>query len=305
MAELCLGTVQFGMNYGINNNTGQPMEEEVFEMLNTAIENGIQTIDTAHAYGTAEELLGKYLKSKKDVNSLRIISKLSSNVSKENKNETYSIVRKELENTLERLHVRSLDGYLLHSPEYIYNADIVEALNKLKAEKLVKHIGISIYELQEGYAALKAGGFDYIQLPYSVMDQRGIQEGFIDEAKNAGATVFTRSAFLQGLLMMNKNHLPKHLQCALPYLERFEQLLDKYSEDKMDVLIHFVTNEQKIDYLVFGVDNKEQLLQYVNIYKNHNISEKLMEELKETFINIDKNIIFPSLWVNSQKKNGR
>ena len=306
MAELCLGTVQFGMNYGINNSLGQPTEEKVFEMLDTAIENGIHAIDTAHAYGKAEELLGRYFGARKHVDSLRIISKLScSNVIEENREDAYSIVRKELEDTLERLHVQCLDGYLLHSPQDIYNSDIVNALNRLKAEKLINHAGISIYDLQEGYAALRTEGFDYVQLPYSVMDQRGTQEGFIQKAKSVGATVFTRSAFLQGLFMMDRKCIPEYLKHALPYLERFDELLNEYSADKMDVLIHFVTNEQKIDYLVFGVDSNEQLLQYINIYQNHSIPEELVKELKETFVNIDKNIIFPSLWAGSQKKNGR
>ena len=52
VSELCLGTVQFGMKYGINNKTGQPSEEACFEMMDLAISRGIQVIDTARAYGT-------------------------------------------------------------------------------------------------------------------------------------------------------------------------------------------------------------------------------------------------------------
>ena len=58
LAKLCLGTVQFGMKYGINNQEGQPTEEACFEMLDIAIEKGIDVIDTARAYGTAEIVLG-------------------------------------------------------------------------------------------------------------------------------------------------------------------------------------------------------------------------------------------------------
>ena len=75
MAELCLGTVQFGMKYGINNTLGQPSEENVFEMLDTAFENGIRVIDTARAYGTAETVLGRYFASGKNVYTVKIISK--------------------------------------------------------------------------------------------------------------------------------------------------------------------------------------------------------------------------------------
>ena len=91
MAELCLGTVQFGMNYGINNSSGQPAEENVFEMLDTAIEHGIRVFDTAPAYGTSEILLGKYLKARKTKDPVRIVSKLRPNLLKDHKKDDYVI----------------------------------------------------------------------------------------------------------------------------------------------------------------------------------------------------------------------
>lgn len=63
MAELCLGTVQFGMRYGINNRDGQPVEGQCFEMLDMAAQNGLRFLDTARAYGTAELVLGEYFKA--------------------------------------------------------------------------------------------------------------------------------------------------------------------------------------------------------------------------------------------------
>lgn len=301
MAGLCLGTVQFGMKYGINNTLGQPSEEDVFEMLDTAIENGIRVIDTARAYGTAEVILGRYFVSRKNTGSVKIISKLRPNVIEENEADIYGTVRRECEETLDRLHVEQLNGYLLHTPEYIYQPEVVEALRTLKEEKLVEHIGVSIYELSEGYAALRTEGIDYVQLPYSVLDQRGIQEGFIREAKRAGVTVFTRSAFLQGLFMMEKESIPKHLNYVIPYMEKFEKILNKYSVNKVDALIQFVRQEREIDYLVFGVDIKEQLLQDIGVYQGRSIPKELIGELKETFVDIEKSVIFPSLWTNGRK----
>lgn len=301
MAELCLGTVQFGMKYGINNTLGQPSEEDVFEMLDTAIENGIRIIDTARAYGTAEIILGNYFASRKSSESVKIISKLRPNIIEEDETDICGVVRKECEETLDRLRVKQLNGYLLHTPEYIYQPKIIEALRTLKEEKLVEHIGVSIYELSEGYAALKTEGIDYIQLPYSVLDQRGMQEKFIREAKKAGVAVFTRSAFLQGLFMMEKERIPDYLNHVIPYVEIFEKLLDNYSVNKVDALIQFVRQESEIDYLVFGVDTKEQLLQDISAYQGESLPKELIEELKKAFVDIEKSTIFPSLWSNGRK----
>lgn len=301
MAELCLGTVQFGMKYGINNTLGQPAEEAVFEMLDTAIENGINVIDTARAYGTAEMILGKYLENRKETDSLRIISKLRPNVVTDGENDVRGVIRREFEDTLRRLRIQRLDGYLLHTPQYIYHEQIVESIRKLKEEHLIEHAGVSIYDLEDGYAALETEGFDYIQLPYSILDQRGMQNDFIWKAKEKGVVIFTRSAFLQGLFMMEKNAVPKHLKHVVPYLDKFDKLLEKYSVNRIAALLHFVKFEKGIDYLVFGVDTKEQLIQDINAFNHDLVPEELIKELKKEFTHIEKSIIFPSLWSNGKK----
>lgn len=301
MASLCLGTVQFGMEYGINNTLGQPSKKDVFEIIDTAIDNGIQVIDTARAYGDAEIILGEYFAYRKNAASFQIISKLRPNIIQDTETNIHRVIHEEIESTLYRLHIEHLNGYLLHTPQYIYNKQIIDGLIDLKKEKLVDHIGVSIYDLQEGYAALKVPEIDYIQLPYSILDQRGVQDGFIKQAKNKGITIFTRSAFLQGLFMMEKHTIPDHLNHVIPYLDKFDKLLNKYSVNKTVALMQFVQWEKDIDYLVFGVDTKEQLLQDLEAFGNHNIPEKFMNEVKETFVSIEKSIIFPSLWSNGKK----
>ncbi len=164
LSQLCLGTVQFGMKYGIYNKTGQPTEEECFEMLDMAISQGIKVIDTARAYGTAEERVGRYLSYRGWQGKIDVISKLCPNVMEEGEKDVYGVVRRELEGSLERLKVSKLKGYLLHTPEYIYQDKIVEALFRLKEEGLTENVGVSIYGMEEGYEAIKRG-MDYVQLP--------------------------------------------------------------------------------------------------------------------------------------------
>ena len=300
MPELCLGTVQFGMKYGINNVLGQPTIEESFEMLDIAIDKGIKVIDTAKAYGEAESILGKYFSIKRNANKVKVISKLCPNIIKHNERDIKGVIRKELEMSLERLNIDKLDGYLLHTPNYIYNKDIIQGLVSLKDEKLVSNIGVSIYEIEDGEEAIRTGVIDYIQLPYSILDQRGEKTGFISRAKKAGIKIYTRSAFLQGLFTMERERIPNHLQSVLRYIDQFENLLDKYKLSKMEALIQFVKSEENIDYLVFGVDTRDQLLQDIQLFNNCDINYKFIKEVKDCFINIEKSIIFPSLWSNGK-----
>lgn len=301
LANLCLGTVQFGMNYGINNQEGQPTQEACFEMLDTAMENGINVIDTARAYGTAEIVVGDYLEYRKCCQDMKIISKLRPNIIEPYEKDAYSVIRRELEGSLERLHVQRLDGYLLHTPEYIYDERIVEALFRLREEHIVQNIGISIYNMDEGYEAIRKG-MNYIQLPYSVLDQRGVQSGLIREAKKADMTVFTRSTFLQGLFLMDIDKIPNYLEHAKPYLKHFEKLTEEYKIGKIELLLQFVKEAKEVDYLVFGVDSKSQLLEDIKEFQtNTTIDQSLIRKIKEFFIQVEDGIILPSLWSNGRK----
>lgn len=301
MSQLCLGTVQFGMKYGINNQIGrQPTWDESFEMLDYALAHGIKVIDTASAYGEAEPILGEYFRGYRSEKNIKVISKLRPNVIENGERDISGTIHREIETTLNRLGLLKLDGYLLHTPEYIYNPYILEGLQQLKEQNYVKNIGVSIYDLREGDAAIETGIVDYIQLPYSILDQRGIQDGFIHEAKKAGITIFARSAFLQGLFMMSEEEIPEHLLQVVPHLQRMNQILREYDVDKISAILNFVDSEQDIDYLVFGVEKKEQLIEDISKFGS-SVPQECINKLKEQAHNIEKSIIFPSLWSNGRK----
>lgn len=301
MAELCLGTVQFGMKYGVNNQINrQPTWEESFEMLDIAIENGISVIDTARAYGEAELVLGEYFHRSNNARKVKVISKLRPNVV-ESKEKVRDVIIRECENSLQRLHIERLNGYLLHTPEYIYNTEILEAIQLLKSQGYVENIGVSIYDLKEGNAAIESGVVDYIQLPYSVLDQRGSRKKFFEKAKLAGITVFTRSAFLQGLFMMRESEIPEHLKHAIPYIRTFEEIRTKHGLSKSEALLHFIKAEKAIDYLVFGVETKEQLKENLYSFDKKIDCNEYVQEVKEKIGEVEENIIFPSLWSNGKK----
>ena len=62
-----------------------------------------------------------------------------------------------------------------------------------------------------------------------------------------------------------------------------------------------MTDEADIDYLVFGVDNIEQLKEDMDAYRNKKINTLLIEQVKQHINMLEDNIIFPSLWSNGKK----
>ncbi|MFN3599035.1 MAG: aldo/keto reductase [Aquificaceae bacterium] len=109
MKKLLLGTANFGMDYGIAFGKRVP-KEEVFRMLDLAKEKKIFGIDTAPAYGKAQEIIGEYLQKK--VKPFRIITKLP----KRSYKDTLE-VKNTLLKSLENLKVDSIDYLLIHSFE--------------------------------------------------------------------------------------------------------------------------------------------------------------------------------------------
>lgn len=291
--KLCLGTVQFGMDYGINNPVGKPSKTQTFNMLDEAVKQGIATLDTATAYGTAEELLGEYGVAKQD---LQVISKLMPNLITEDCAQPEAVVEKQIRASLVRTGLSVLDGYLLHTPENFYNKKIINGLRICKEKGLIRHFGVSIYETQHALDVVKSGEVDYIQIPYNVFDQRLDRTDFFAIAKQNQVSVFARSAFLQGLILMEEQRIPDHLALAKTYLRQFDAIIHKHGFTRLQAAFLFSHTHPAIDYLVFGVDKLEQLQEVLALSRSRFDFADCRKELSCSFLEISKSIIFPSLW---------
>lgn len=294
-----LGTVQFGMKYGLSNTHGQPTQEESFSILDGALAAGIDTFDTAWAYGTAEDVLGAWILARSLAGKVHIISKMRPHALNDYPDGTKvaEVVMRELEKSLARLHVESLDGYLFHSPHYIYLSHAVEGLQKVRDAGLVKNIGVSTYDEAEALQAAELG-VDYIQVPYNAFDQRLDATDFFDIAKKNKVTVFARSPFLQGLLLMQPSELPEHLATLRPHLEQFIAIATRHSLTQTEAALRFADAACRADHIVFGVDTLAQLTEDVGLME---VSSPAVEgdwvaEMREAFKGLNRGAVNPSLW---------
>jgi aryl-alcohol dehydrogenase-like predicted oxidoreductase len=208
--KLILGTVQFGLNYGINNLTGQPSEQEVFNILDEAYLQGIQSLDTADAYGNAINIIGNY--HLKRNNTFKILSKFNGIEKGE--------LKQNAKKTLEKLHIPAFEVYSYHSfSSYSDRPYLMDELLLLKQLGLIKKIGISIYTNDELQYVINDGFIDVIQLPFNLLDNQNIRGNLIDHAKQKEKEIHIRSVYLQGLFFMDKDSLPERLLSLKPYLQ--------------------------------------------------------------------------------------
>ena len=291
MSGLCLGTVQLGMKYGVNNALGrQPTEEESFAVLRAAQKGGVNYLDTASVYGEAETLLGKF-----DVSRFRVISKLQPGLDQA-ADET-SILR-EVELSLHRLNIQQLYGYMLHRAEDMENDVIVRGMMTARETGYVEKIGVSVYEPEEALRVVQSGDWDMIQIPYNVLDQRLDSTDFFELAEKNHVQVFARSAFLQGLLLMEPERLPAQLEKARPYIEKFRHTVAGHQCSVEEGAMLFSYCHPGIDKVVFGVDTETQLMRNLELCNKAESFKDCWKELHGAFSDVPRDVIVPSLWKN-------
>ena len=293
--NLRLVTVQFGMDYGINNQK-KPSISDCVAMLDYATQNGVVNLDTAFAYGTAESVVGEFLKKKTiSREKLNISSKLVPNIMDEIAPEDYEAKVLELiKGQLKTLGTDYLDVYLYHSARYIYNDALLSALQIVKNEGLAKKVGVSVYEPDEAKKGLANDKVDFMQFPYSIFDQRMLASGIFDLPLN-GTEIDTRSAFIQGLIIMSENDIPPFLAKARPIVRKIDEVCAKYNVNRVALAMNFVKQQKSISSLVFGVDNMDQLKADID-YFNKEIPSNVVNEIANEFTGIEADIVMPSLW---------
>ncbi|MFM4650873.1 aldo/keto reductase [Aeromonas bivalvium] len=208
--RLALGTVQFGLDYGISNHAGEVADAELGAILTLARKLGMGTLDTAQAYGKAEARLGLC-----NTTDFRIITKLSPNIDAAD-------LAVSLESSLQRLARPSVEGLLLHRSQDASPA-LFERLADLQHQGKVGKVGVSVYSPEE-LALWLAQGYplELVQLPANLLDQRFLRAGWLDRLQAMGCEIHVRSLFLQGLLLMQPALRPAYFDAFREPLSRLD-----------------------------------------------------------------------------------
>jgi len=274
--KIGIGTVQFGVTYGISNVSGQTSPEEVVKILETAQRYKIDLIDTASAYGKAEVVLGQ-----NKLDKFNIVSKYMPPTATDS-------VSQQLVSSLNKLNVKRLYGYLAHRPLNILDEPKQWAtLLNLKEDGLIKKIGFSLNEPGELERLLQRGFYpDLIQVPYNYFDQRF--ESYLIDLKRSGCEIHTRSAFLQGLFFTKPEHLPGYFDEIKDVIESVQNSV-RYLPAS---LLKYVLEKPFIDKVIIGVNNSEH-------FKNNIETLNLAENLPVLKYNLANKFLMPSNWPKS------
>jgi len=262
MNRIVLGGAQLGLPYGILNGGETLSREEVARILDTAVDHGIDSIDTAIAYGQSESIIGETSQ-----NRFNIISKLPplpvdiSNVSE--------WVHSQVQGSLSRLKCTSLDALLLHRPQDLtgaQGAELYAAIGSLLAEKMIHRFGVSIYSPDDLEGIIGTFDIHVVQAPLNVFDRRIL--GVTNQLSALNIEVHVRSVFLQGVLIANPINRPQRFEPWSEHFALFDEWVRSSGVSAMACCMGFALQQPGIAKLVIGTTSAESLDEIMNSIPN-------------------------------------
>lgn len=284
MNKFILGTAQFGQNYGINNRHGKPDKSTVYEILNLAYQLGINTLDTADAYGTSHEIIGSF---HRDYNFYFKINTKFTSVENE-------VFIDKIKNSCDILKVEKLNACFYHSYRDYCNGNLKSYFSKLVELQLIKQVGVSVYTNEELEVVINDPLINLIQLPFNLFDNFN-QRGFLLlKAKEKGKIIQVRSVFLQGLFFLDPKLLKGNLVELADELNFLNKIVSDFDISMSDLCLQYVLNFKEIDQIIIGVDSTEQLISNSNTFLGK-INSEIFDRVNS--INIKNNsLLYPYNW---------
>ncbi|MFT5162747.1 MAG: aryl-alcohol dehydrogenase-like predicted oxidoreductase [Alteromonadaceae bacterium] len=257
--KLALGTVQFGLDYSISNTSGQVDPAEVKKILDYALSVGINTLDTAQAYGNAEQVLGGQATS----GQFALISKVSG------ANSQADTIMPSIDQSLKTLNCEKLDSLLMHDAASLLQADgeaIFAQLEQAKQQGKVSKIGVSVYQPQELTELCQRFAIDRVQLPLNLFDQRFLAADVTDLLTSQQVEAHCRSAFLQGIIFCEPASLPAFFNPLKSRLQLLTDTAKMLSVSPMALCLTMLKRQPFISKIVVGCCSVQQLQQVVEAY---------------------------------------
>lgn len=278
ISEISLGTFPFKGWWG------EPLSDQVVvNIIQKAIELGVNYIDTADVYGLGETelLVGKLPEAIKS--RLLIATKggrdFTTSPGKISKNFAIPYLKRALDNSLERLKTKCVPVYFLHGPETqdIISGDIFNFLEEAKSKRLIKASGVSVNTQEELELILTKYDPDIVSLPYNFLSGLNI-EAILDTIKEKNIDLIIREPLAQGLLtgkygpnavFPETDH--RNFKWTKEFWDKNSSKLEEFNtqftsrEAKIKGAFDAILKHQSIKSVIFGVKSVEQLIENIEI----------------------------------------
>jgi spore coat polysaccharide biosynthesis protein SpsF len=298
LSRLMLGTAQFGGKYGIANRSGCPSDDEARAILNTAHAAGIRYVDTARAYGDAEERLGRLLG--KGVGQWGVVSKLAplghfmelTEIA-----DPAAAAERSIADSCAALGIDRIDILMVHRAEDLRRPGVLKALQSLVRKGLIGALGASVYDPHEALRCASIPAIGHLQLPFNLLDSRWpeseVQAAF---AGRPDLTIHARSVFLQGLLLNPPSVWPAWATEALAIGSLLDLAAARFEYGRAELCLRYVGGMSWIHTMVVGVDSAEHLRALTRVPLDEPLDGRVVDLIRTAARLASPRLLNPSLW---------
>lgn len=293
MSRLGLGTVQFGMPYGVSNRSGRPSEADVAEILGRAVEAGVGYLDTASGYSNVEVMIGRLLPKGSQ---LKIVTKTPPLSNLDSGGRPKQKILDAVEKSLDRLQVSSIYGLLVHHVDDLRRPGwqaLVEALHEARQRRWVGRVGASVYTVEQLELTETRLRPELVQGPLNVLDTRMVSSSCFSRLKASGVEMHVRSVFLQGLLLMDDFDVPPYFAPLKPTLNSLQGSWRERGVTPLAACLGFVLGHSAVDAAIVGVNSRRE---FDDIWKAAISWTPNRAESPATVAPVDERFLDPSLW---------
>jgi hypothetical protein len=254
-SRLSLGTVQFGLPYGVANTEGQVDEKAAHKILRLAQDHGIRSLDTASSYGSSESVIGAFGSDR-----WRITTKLAA--LPDDCEDITDWVEGEIRGSLGRLDATAVHAVLLHRPDDLLgpNGDrLHEALDACRTQGLFHAQGVSLYSTDDLERFVGRFHIDAVQLPFNILDRELVIGGHSRALRDLGIEVQVRSIFLQGLLLLPLAEQLRRFPAGEAAWRALAEWTAQSGISPYEACVRFALGQADLDAIIVGVDSTEHL----------------------------------------------
>ena len=291
-----LGTVQFGQPYGVANRTGQPDQGLVSAIIAAALDGGVNCLDTAAAYGTSEEVVGRALRKLGVSQRMVVVTKIRPLQPAEY--DDPGLAAQAIESCVaasrQRLGVECLPLVLFHREQ---DARHISVLHQLRNRGWLRYVGVSCGNTPgflNDFAARDALGA--VQIPANLLDHRHQASGACETAAAAGIAVFIRSVYLQGLLVMPEQEIPPALRQVIGVRRVLQNIAGQAGMSLKELALRFMFDQAGVTSVVVGVETEAQVRDNLAICARGPIPADVRQAVLEASTDVDELLITPAMW---------
>lgn len=282
VSEISLGTVEIGMPYGIAENGTAPIPDEATSarLLNYALDQGINYIDTARAYGESEGIIGRALRHRRHefVLASKVLSHYSENLTE---GQLRDLIGTSLNESLRLLQTDCIDVMMIHSRvlEVRQNDTVFQTLQEFKQQGKIRSIGASVYGDEAALAAIEHGGFDCLQIAYSLLDRRPEAEIFA-LAQQTGVALVARSVLLKGALTERYQYLPNGLDKLKAVIRKVDEFARQEGVTLPELAYRYAVSHRMPQSVLVGTGSIDELKQVIEFAARGPLSEDQISRVR-------------------------